>query len=176
MAKLDAYLKTKKAALAARQQQRLAHVSDQPSRLSVRGGVAGASGVRTVQLGKHVLLSDSPEEAGGHGLAPSAIELQLGALAACVVHTALIQAAKRDISLEDVNVDVTAAQYPLAREAGTPFADTPNYPQQIAFHLRLVSSASDEQLQALFGGVLDRCPIIQLLGKAGEVAGEWSRG
>ena len=175
MAKLDVYLKNKKNALEARRNQRLAQ-SGEPLRLSVQAGVAGASGVRTVQLGKHTLLSDSPQEAGGHGLAPSAIDLQLGALAACIVHTALIQAAKRDISLEDVSVEVGALQYPLAREAGTPYADTPNFPTSISFQLSLNSEAPDEQLQALFGGVLDRCPIIQLFKTAGEVNGQWVRG
>lgn len=172
MSKLDHYLQNKRTALAARRERWLAEPEVKASVVNVHARVAGNSGIREVRIRDFQLLSDSAEDFGGNDLAASGVELQLGVLAACLVHTGLIQAAKRNLSVEDIQVEVAADQHPLGGEAGTPYADIPNYPTAIRYTLKVYSDESSQAIAGLHDGIREKCPILRLLAHAGEIAGE----
>jgi uncharacterized OsmC-like protein len=132
-----------------------------PKQLSAVVTVPGTSGVRRIGVRDFRLLSDSLPEFAGEDLGPSAPELQLAALGACVAHTFLIQAAAHEVKLERLSVQVTAR---IDGRAGQPgFADVPRHPYDIAYSVEICSPAAPHELAALHAAVESTCPILNLL-------------
>ncbi len=61
----------------------------------------------TVDAGGFPVVADEPESAGGTGTGPQPTELLLASIASCFTLALAYSAAKRDVPLEGLRVDVT---------------------------------------------------------------------
>lgn len=160
MSHLNDYLAEKRSAVLARN----AAVEDgsaQPLQLKAHVRAEGRSGVRRLRIREHQVLSDSPPSFAGYDLGPSSPELQLGVLGTCVTHIFLIHAAERQLPLESLEVEVTGVIDPRGGKPG--HEQTPIWPHQIGYTVHIDSSASREEIDALFEAVERNCPILNLL-------------
>ena len=161
---LRRYLEQKKAALAA-----LDRSDAQPTTIAATTTAEGRSGIRRVRVRHHQVVNDSPPAMAGYDLAPTSQEAVLGALGACLVHTFLIQAARRDVTIDAIEIDVTATIHP---KAGSPGHDAiPIPPQGIAYHARIDSPADPATLAELQREVERTCPILNLIRQPQPVTG-----
>ena len=55
-------------------------------------------------MGDYIVVTDSAPGLAGHSLGPTSPELLLGALASCLAHTYVLQAALRNIALDSVEI------------------------------------------------------------------------
>ncbi|MFF2480353.1 OsmC family protein [Paenibacillus sp. NPDC058071] len=169
MSGLNEYLRDKKSALDARKNRLGQENEVSANRLSAGVRVAGRSGVREIRIRDFQVVSDSGPELAGHQLGPSSPELQLGVLGSCLSHITLIQAAERGVPLDSVEVEVTGDMHPLAGKPG--YEDVPVFLHNIAYTLRIESSASAKELADLHEAVELACPILNLLQQPQQVAG-----
>jgi pyruvate dehydrogenase E2 component (dihydrolipoamide acetyltransferase) len=77
--------------------------TDRSVRVETEGGLSGC-----IQAGGFEWAVDEPVDVGGSGAAPSPVAQFLGSLAACLAISIGVQARKRDIELDAVDVDVDA--------------------------------------------------------------------
>jgi len=77
--------------------------TDRSVRVETEGGLSGR-----IQAGGFEWAVDEPVDVGGSGAAPSPVAQFLGSLAACLAISIGVQARKRDIELDAVDVDVDA--------------------------------------------------------------------
>ncbi|MBH5318733.1 OsmC family protein [Paenibacillus sp. GSMTC-2017] len=169
MSKLNEYLKDKKEAIDARNQRLALESTVVSQKLKAGVRVAGRSGVREIRIRDFQVISDSGPDFGGHQLGPASPELQLGVLGSCLSHITLIQAAVRGVPLDAVEVDVTGDMHPLAGKPG--YEDIPVYVHNIAYTLRIESSATAKELAELHEAVEIACPILNLLQQPQHVSG-----
>ncbi|MFF2092989.1 OsmC family protein [Paenibacillus sp. NPDC058174] len=169
MSGITDYLQDKKSALDARKLRLVQEREVAPQQLKAGIRVAGRSGVREIRIRDFQIISDSGPELAGHQLGASSPELQLGVLGSCLSHITLIQAAERGVPLEAVEVEVTGNMHPLAGKPG--YEHIPVYLHNIAYTLRIESSASSKELAALHEAVELACPILNLLQQPQQVAG-----
>ncbi|MDR6859900.1 OsmC family protein [Variovorax guangxiensis] len=160
MSHLNDYLAEKRSAVLARNAA-IAAGSAQPLQLKAHVRAEGRSGVRRLRIREHQILSDSPPDFAGYNLGPSSPELQLGVLGTCVTHIVLIHAAKRQLPLESLEVEVTGVIDPRGGKPG--HEQTPIWPHEIGYTVHIDSSASREEIDALFEAVERSCPILNLL-------------
>lgn len=106
MANLDEYMNRKAAILAQRHSELTANPGTGVAELTVTSHVAGITGLRPVKMGEYTVVTDSGPALAGHSLGPSSPEMLLGALASCLTHTYVLQAALHDIQLDHVEVEV----------------------------------------------------------------------
>jgi len=137
--------------------------------LGAHGRVAGRSGIREIRIGEFQVITDTPTYYAGQDLGPSAPDLLLGALASCVLHTALIQAADQEVSLDAVSVDVSAQFHPLGQTPG--FEHVPVEPYDISYTLHIDSAESSERLERLHEDIRARCGLINLLQNPQTISG-----
>jgi uncharacterized OsmC-like protein len=160
MANLIEYLAHKRKALLERR-ERLASGSLGPTPLLARAIAEGRSGVRRIRIRDFQVITDSPTDFAGYDLGPSSPELQLGILGSCLNHSYLIQAAALEVPIESIEVEVEGT---IDRRAGSPgYENTPVYPQNIAYVVKIASPASPAQIDALREKVERACPILNLL-------------
>ncbi|RJX39880.1 OsmC family peroxiredoxin [Paenibacillus pinisoli] len=169
MSTLNEYLQDKKSALDARKLSLAKTDEVVPNKLKAGIRVAGRSGVREIRIRDFQVISDSGPELAGYSLGPSSPELQLGVLGSCLSHITLIQAAERGVPLESVEVEVTGEMHPLAGKPG--YEDVPVYLHNIAYTLRIESSATAKELEELHEAVELACPILNLLQQPQQVIG-----
>jgi uncharacterized OsmC-like protein len=160
MGTLNEYLTEKRLALAARQ-ERLAAGDAQPHALRAAVRAEGRSGVRRIRIRDFQLISDSGPDFAGYNLGPSSPELQLGVLGSCLTHVFLIQAARLEVPLESLEVEVSGEIDPRSGRPG--FEEVPVYPHNLAYIVRVVSSATPEAIAELHEAVERACPILNLL-------------
>ena len=160
MRHLNDYLAEKRSAVLARNAA-IEAGSAQPLQLKAHVRAEGRSGVRRLRIREHQILSDSPPDFAGYNLGPSSPELQLGVLGTCVTHIFLIHAAERQLPLESLEVEVTGVIDPRGGKPG--HEQTPIWPHQIGYTVHIDSSASREEIDALFEAVERNCPILNLL-------------
>ena len=117
-------------------------------------------------------IADEPEVRGGtnEGLAPT--EMALGALIACTNVITHKIAAKNGIHISDMNVDLDAQfnrlGVTLQEEVMVPFPE-------ILLHIRLTTSADQEQLNVLKTDLDKYCPVAKVFSQSGsKVITEWS--
>lgn len=168
MPNLNNYLETKR--------QRMAELSTRlqapeaaPVPIAATVRVAGGSGIRPVQVRDFTFITDSGPAMAGHDLGPTAPELLLSALASCLAHTFLIVAARQEIPLESLEVEVRGEIDFRGVLEVTPEAPIP--PQNLTYEARLRSSADDEMLQTLRSEVERLCPVFRALVQPMEVKG-----
>ena len=160
MGTLIEYLSDKSRALAERL-ARIARGEALPVKLQAKVSAEGRSGVRRIRIRGHQVLSDSPPDFAGFDLGASSPELQLGVLGSCVTHITLIQAAERQVPVDQVEVEVHGVIDPRGGRPG--YEHIPVWPHDIGYTLFIDSPAPREQVQALFEAVERSCPILNLL-------------
>lgn len=168
MAKLDAYLTRKAQVVAERQAGWTASPESALLTLKASSKVAGITGARPIQMGEHKVLSDSATGLAGHALGPTAPELLLGALASCLVHTYLIQAALMNIALDDVQVEVTG-RLDMAGAVAIEGAALPLI-SPISYQAHIEADATPAQIQAMHDAVETGCPVLLTLRQPVQVS------
>jgi uncharacterized OsmC-like protein len=168
MSTLNEYLGEKRRALAIRK-ARIEGGELGPVPLAATVTAEGRSGIRRIRIRDHQVLTDSPPNFAGYDLGPSSPELQLGVLGSCLTHSYLIQAALLGVKLETIEVDVTGQ---IDARAGTPgFEAVPVYPHDLAYTIRIVSSAPRATIETLEAAVERACPILNLLRSPQSIRG-----
>ena len=104
-----------------------------------------------IEAAGHRLVSDAPEGQGGDGLGPDPHDYFDAALAACTAMTVLMVAQRKEMPLDDVQVDIIRDE------------DSDHY--RMTRQVRLVGDLDAEQ-RAYLLGIADKCPIHRLLHKA----------
>jgi uncharacterized OsmC-like protein len=127
------------------------------------------TGVRKIRIRDFQLVSDSGPASGGFDLGPTPVELLFASLGSCLASTFLNQAAARGVPIDQVEVDVQGKTDPRANLPNHP--DVPNFPHEVSFELRVVSSASEEVIVELFEAAERLCPISVLFAKTQQVHG-----
>lgn len=133
-----------------------------PQKIRAKVSAEGRSGVRRIRIRDHQVLSDSPRDFAGFDLGPTSSELQLGVLGSSLTHIVLVQAAVRQVPIEEVDVEVDAVMDPRAGQTG--YEQVPYAPHQIVARVTVVSTAPRADVQALFEAAEKTCPILNLLG------------
>ncbi|MGE0800395.1 MAG: OsmC family protein [Lautropia sp.] len=160
MATLNDYLAQKRDALTARK-GRIEAGQLGATALAANVRIAGRSGIREIRIRDHAVITDSPPDFAGYDLGPSSPELQLGVLGSCVAHIYLIHAADQQVPIESLDVEVRGTIDPRAGSAG--HEQTPVWPHDIGYTVRIDSNASDAALRTLHETVERLCPILNLL-------------
>lgn len=158
MSKLDAYLERKAAVLAERRSDYQAEPARAVVRLKSSSWVAGDTGARPMRIGETVWVTDAAAGLAGHGLGPTAPELLLGALASCLVHTYLIQAALLGVALDEVEISVHGA-LDMSGVVGLPAAQAPRM-QDVVYSAQVTSPASADLIERLHKAVDVSCPVL----------------
>jgi uncharacterized OsmC-like protein len=161
MPQLDEYLARKHAALTAKQAAFSANPDAALVTLRAAARVAGNSGVRPVKMGDYTVITDSAPGLAGYGLGITAPEMLLGALASCLAHSYVIQAALLGVALDALDVEISG-QLDFTGVVGLPVGDIPAI-QQIAYHARIESPAPPEDIQKLHDLVEQYCPVLNTL-------------
>lgn len=161
MAKLDSYLERKTQAIADRTADWTANPEKAIVTIKASSKVAGITGARPTRMGETVMVSDSAPGLAGHSLGPTAPEMLLGALASCLVHTYLIQAALLNIPIDHVEIE-TAGRLDYKAVIGLP-SELPNALQDITYNCHIDSPASAAQIERLHEAVEAGCPVLNTL-------------
>ena len=161
MSALENYLQRKSAVLAQRRADFTASPEKATVRIQARSWVAGDAGARPVKMGETLFITDSAPALAGHGLGPTAPEMLLGALASCLVHTYLIQAALLNVPLDGVEVEVQGA-VPMGGVVGLPYERPPQI-EEIVYTAHVRSSAPAETVARMHQAVEETCPVLNTL-------------
>ncbi len=116
------------------------------------------SGVRRLRVRDFQVLSDSDRNLAGYSLGAGSWDTEVGVLASAVAQEFVVQAALGDVPLESVEVVFTSHQDAQPRPAGQVA-----YPRNLQYVAYLVSSASDDALEALRGRVQHESPVLSLV-------------
>jgi uncharacterized OsmC-like protein len=161
MAQLDPYLIHKAAVLAQRRSDFTADPTAALVQIKATSQVAGNTGVRPVRMGDYVVISDSAPGLAGHALGPSSPEMVLGALASCLVHTYLLQAALLGIPLDTVAIEVQGA-LDMTGVVGLPAA-APIKLDSLSYTPTITSPADQETIGRLHAAVEATCAVLNTL-------------
>ncbi len=134
-----------------------------PARAAVRFRAAGVggTGVRSeIRIGAHTMVADEPPSVGGAGAAPNPVEIALAGLLSCQVVTYRLWAAKLDIPLDDIAVDVEG-DLDVRGLFGLDDAVRPG-PGAIRVVVTLSGPASAERYAELTAAVDEHCPVLDL--------------
>ena len=159
MAGLNEFLADKRACLGA--YMSAAANDPQPTELNARIEVRGRSGVRVIKIRQFELINDTGPDLAGFDLGPLSPEHQLAALGGCIAHTAQLVAAGLELSVDGIDVDVSAQMHPLAQTPG--YEDIPRAPYNLRYTLSVRSMESREKIEALRQQIEEVCPIYNLI-------------
>lgn len=120
-----------------------------------------ATGVRKLRIRDWQFIGDSGPAFGGWGLGPSSPELLLGVISTCLTHTYLIGAATMGITLDRVEVKVTAENND-ARFLGIETSD-PDLPFHIRAEVRIEAAGLPAAERARLHRYAERCPLTKLV-------------
>ncbi len=161
MSEIDTYLARKQTVLAKRQSDFTATPDKATVHIKATSWVAGNTGARPVRMGDTLFLTDSAPALAGHALGPTAPEMLLGALASCLVHTYLIQAALMNLSLEHVEVEVTGS-LDMTGVVGLPYTALPQL-AGVAYVAHVSSAATSDEIERMHAAVSETCPVLNTL-------------
>ncbi len=161
MAKLDNYMIRKAQALQERQMDWTVNPDKAVVSIKASSKVAGITGARPTRMGDHVIISDSAPGLAGHALGPTSPEMLLGALASCLLHTYLIEAAMKQIPIDHVEVEVSGT-LDYKGVVGLP-VDLPPALRDIRYTAHLECSASAETIDQMHLAVEMNCPVLNTL-------------
>ncbi len=120
------------------------------------------TGVRKLTIRDFHFVGDGGPDIGGWDLGPTSPEYLLGVISTCLTHTMLCLAAWRGLSLERVEVRVTADNND-ARFFGV-HTDTPPPPHNIRIHVDLEApSMTEHERSAFIREAEATCPVVQAL-------------
>ncbi|GIK63230.1 MAG: hypothetical protein BroJett018_10240 [Chloroflexota bacterium] len=161
MAKLDSYLARKSSVLA----ERRTDFQNTPEKavitLTASSKVAGITGARPTKMGESVMVTDAAPGLAGHALGPTAPEMLLGAVASCLVHTYLIQAALMNVPLDHIEIEIMG-KLDMAGVVGLAY-DKPPRLQDITYTAHVESPASGDDLRRLHEEVEMTCPVLNTI-------------
>lgn len=166
------FLVEKRQAIARLAEAAAAGTAPPPVGLRAHARVEPLSGLRSTRTGKgnYHILHDSRTDRGGSGLAPTVEEHLVGVLATCMTHIFEIEAAKRGIVLDGLELRTRAVLPPRGDGAGAArFSD-------IAYDVRIASPEPAARIDGLRDAVEGSCPIYNLLHDPQPVAGQVVRG
>ncbi|MGW4369019.1 OsmC family protein [Nocardia takedensis] len=166
---LRQYLAHKREALLALEAAAEANPPEEPIVVRAHTVAEGRSGIRRIRIRDHQIISDSPIDFAGYDLGPGSPEIQLGVLSSCLTHIFEITAARHEIPLDALRVEVRAEIEPRRGRAG--FEDAPVEPHNIRYDVFLTSPAPAEQIDALYAIVEAQCPILALLTNPQTITG-----
>jgi putative redox protein len=129
-------------------------MSDKPIEASVRETKESPYAVEIVVDG-HVMTADEPETSGGKNLGPYPHELLVAALGACTAQTVRWYAARHDIPLESVDVQLTYKRDHLEGHSGLLDIFTKE--------IHLVGATLTPEQRAKLLDVAGKCPIQRLM-------------
>jgi uncharacterized OsmC-like protein len=161
MAKLDSYISRKVSALAERLADYKANPDAAVINLKASSKVAGITGALPTYIGETMFVTDSAPGLAGNALGPTAPEMLLGALASCLVHTYLIQAALLSIPLDHLALEVSGT-LDMAGVVGLPYQSPPQL-QDISYSAHVESSASEEEIERMHAAVEETCPVLNTI-------------
>ena len=143
-----------------------------PVGLRAHARVDPLTGLRTTRTGRgnYHFLHDSRPDRDGSGLAPTVEEHLVGVLATCMTHIFEIEAAKRSIVLDSLELRTRAVLPPRGDGAGAARFSG------IAYDVRIASPEPAARIDALRDAVEASCPIYNLLHDPQPVAGQVVRG
>jgi putative redox protein len=115
-----------------------------------------------IDAGRHVLVADEPESAGGHDAGPSPYEFLLAGLGACTAITVRMYAARKAWPLTQIAVDLRHSKI-----VGEGQAVIDRFERTI----RLTGDLSDEQRQRLLD-IAEKCPVSETLRRSALVVSQ----
>ncbi|WP_235488193.1 OsmC family protein [Frankia sp. AvcI1] len=166
---LREFLVHKREAVLAREDAIAAGTLSGPAVLRAQSVADGRSGVRRIRIRDHQILSDSPPDYAGDDLGPSSPELVLGVFASCLTHVFEIVAARLDIPLDEIRVEVEGQMEPRAGRPG--FEGVPREPHNITYQASVTSPATAEEIETLYQTVEAECPLLALFTNPQTIAG-----
>jgi len=169
MSGLREYLKLKRQVV--RRNRKAALTAENPVRtFSAVTTAEGRSGVRRTRIRHHQIITDSGPDNLGYDLGPSAPELVLAALGACMTHNFLINAALQGVPLDDIEVTVFGDYDFRAGQRG--HADVPLHPYNIRYKVTVVTDRPEQDVAAVLAAVERECPLYNLFVTPVEVTGD----
>jgi uncharacterized OsmC-like protein len=159
MADLNDYLQLKTERLV-QLRERMADPNAAPAALSVTCRVAGASGVRPVQVRQFTFVTDSSPALAGYDLGPTAPELLLSSLASCLAHTFLIVASNRGVTYRALEVRVDGE---IDFRGILEVTDAPTSPHRLHYTAAIDCDLDEPTLAAIQQDVERLCPVLQAI-------------
>jgi uncharacterized OsmC-like protein len=143
----------------------------QPLRADIK--VEGSTGIRHVRtdIGNFQIIHDYPRYLGGHNLGPVPEEDILGRMITCLTHIYEIEAAKRQVKLDSLELKVEGT---LTSRLGN--IDNPPLYKDIAYNVSISSPETKETIEALQKAVESICPIYNLIKDGEPIKGTIVRG
>ncbi len=143
----------------------------QPLRADIK--VEGSTGIRHVRtdIGNFQVIHDYPRYLGGHNLGPVPEEDILGRMITCLTHIYEIEASKRQIKLDSLELKVEGT---LTSRLGN--IDNPPIYKDIAYNVSISSPETRETIEVLQKAVESICPIYNLIKDGEPINGTIVRG
>jgi uncharacterized OsmC-like protein len=138
----------------------------QPLRAHVK--VEGSTGIRHVRtdIGNFQVIHDYPRYLGGHNLGPVPEEDILGRMITCLTHIYEIEASKRQIKLDGLELKVEGT---LTSRLGN--IDNPPIYKDIAYSVYISSPETKETIEQLQKAVESTCPIYNMIKDSQPIKG-----
>jgi len=143
----------------------------QPLRAHIK--VEGGTGIRHVRtdIGNFQVIHDYPRYLGGHNLGPVPEEDILGRMITCLTHIYEIEASKRQIKLDGLELKVEGT---LTSRLGN--NDNPPVYKDIAYSVYISSPETKETIAELQKAVESVCPIYNMIKDSQPIKGAIVRG
>jgi uncharacterized OsmC-like protein len=143
----------------------------QPLRADIK--VEGSTGIRNIRtdIGNFQVIHDYPCYLGGHNLGPVPEEDILGRMITCLTHIYEIEASKRQIKLDSLELKVEGT---LTSRLGN--IDNPPIYKDIAYGVYISSPETKETIEELQKAVESTCPIYNLIKDGEPIKGTIVRG
>jgi uncharacterized OsmC-like protein len=141
------------------------------TRLTFRAGGTGTEGVRSqIRIRGHEIVVDEPRGLAGGDAAPSPVEIALAALLSCQVVTYRLWAARLEVPLDTVTVEVEG-DLDVRGFYGLDDAVRPGF-EQIRVRVQLDGPADAARYRELAAAVDAHCPVLDLFTRATPVSTE----
>ena len=143
----------------------------QPLRAHIK--VEGGTGIRNVRtdIGNFQIIHDYPRYLGGHNLGPVPEEDILGRMITCLTHIYEIEASKRQIKLDGLELKVEGT---LTSRLGN--IEHPPVYKDIAYSVYISSPETREKIEELQRAVEATCPIYNMIKDSQPINGAVVRG
>jgi putative redox protein len=134
--------------------------------------VRSESGLRQeVTAGRHTLLADEPQSAGGTDTGPDPYALLLAALGACTAMTLRLYASRKKWPLGEIRVELSHSRVYAEDCAG---CDRPGTQVDRITRKIVLEGALDAEQTARLGEIARRCPVHKTLTAGAQVSDEVS--